>query len=115
MTGRQSPSSVATAPATALRVQYCKSMKRIAILGSTGSIGQSTFKIVEAYPERFQVVAVAAGRNVDAAFEQVQRWRPKVVSVAEEKDADSLQARLKSSGITGIEVVHGTAGTVRVA
>src|SRR5271163_3199480 len=106
MTGRKSASSVATAIGRAVRVQYSKSMKRIAILGSTGSIGQSTFKIVEAYPERFQVVALAAGRNVDAAFEQAQRWRPKVVSVAEEKDADSLRARLKSAGITGIEVVH---------
>jgi|SRR5579872_2351379 len=90
-------------------------MKRIAILGSTGSIGQSTFKIVEAYPERFQVVTIAAGRNVDAAFEQVQRWRPKVVSLAGEKEADSLRARLKSAGIHGIEVVHGSAGTVQVA
>ena len=113
--GRKSASSAANAPETAVRVQYCKSMKRIAILGSTGSIGLSTFKIVEAYPERFQVVTLAAGRNVDAAFAQAQRWRPKVVSVAEEKDADSLRVKLKTAGITGIEIVHGTAGTVRVA
>ncbi len=90
-------------------------MKRIAILGSTGSIGQSTFKIVEAYPERFQVVTIAAGRNVEAAFEQVQRWRPKVVSLAGEKEADSLRSRLKSAGIHGVEIVHSSAGTVQVA
>ncbi len=90
-------------------------MKRIAILGSTGSIGQSTFKIVEAYPDRFQVVTLAAGRNLDAAFEQAKRWRPRVLSVAREQDAGTLKARLKSAGITGVEVVQGTAGTVQVA
>lgn len=90
-------------------------MKRIAILGSTGSIGQSTFKIVEAYPDRFQVVTLAAGRNIDAAFEQAKRWRPLVLSVASEQDAEALKARLKAAGISGIEVVHGTPGTVQVA
>lgn len=90
-------------------------MKRIAILGSTGSIGQSTFKIVEAYPDRFQVVTLAAGRNLDVAFEQAKRWRPRVLSVAREQDAGTLKARLKSAGITGVEVVQGTAGTVQVA
>ena len=54
-------------------------MKRIAILGSTGSIGRSTLSVVETYPELFEVVALAAGQNVDAAFEQVQRWKPKLV------------------------------------
>lgn len=52
-------------------------MKRIAILGSTGSIGRSTLSVVETYPDRFQVVALAAGRNVEAAFEQVRRWKPR--------------------------------------
>ena len=43
-------------------------MKRIAILGSTGSIGRSTLSVAESYPERFQIVTLAAGSNVDAAF-----------------------------------------------
>jgi 1-deoxy-D-xylulose-5-phosphate reductoisomerase len=90
-------------------------MKRIAILGSTGSIGQSTFKIVEAYPDLFQVVALAAGRNIESAFEQAKRWRPRVLSVASERDAEALKTRLKAAGIAGVEVVHGTAGTVQVA
>ncbi len=90
-------------------------MKRIAILGSTGSIGQSTFKIVEAYPDRFQVVALAAGRNIESAFEQAKRWRPRVLSVASEQDAEALKTRLKAAGIAGVEVVYGTAGTVQVA
>ncbi|MFZ0144146.1 MAG: 1-deoxy-D-xylulose-5-phosphate reductoisomerase, partial [Candidatus Sulfotelmatobacter sp.] len=50
-------------------------MKRIAILGSTGSIGRSTLSVAEAYPERFQIVALAAGANLDAAFDQARRWR----------------------------------------
>ena len=55
-------------------------MKRLAILGSTGSIGQSTLSIVEQFPERYSVAALAAGRNMDEAFAQAVRWRPRVVS-----------------------------------
>ena len=90
-------------------------MKRIAILGSTGSIGRSTLSVAESYPDRFQIVALAAGSNLEAAFEQALRWDPRVVSMAAEADADSLRARLRKEGLGGIEVVHGAAGTVRVA
>jgi 1-deoxy-D-xylulose-5-phosphate reductoisomerase len=90
-------------------------MKRIAILGSTGSIGRSTLSVVESFPDRFQVVTIAAGRNLDLAFEQAQRWRPRVISVASESDAETLKSKLKSEGISGIKVVHGPAGTVYVA
>jgi len=51
-------------------------MKRIAILGSTGSIGRSTLSVVESYPERFQIVALAAGSNIELALEQALRWKP---------------------------------------
>lgn len=87
-------------------------MKRLAILGSTGSIGQSTLSIVEQFPERFSVAALAAGRNVDEAFAQAVRWRPRIVSLATEEVACRFAARLRESGITGIDVVHGAAGTV---
>jgi 1-deoxy-D-xylulose-5-phosphate reductoisomerase len=90
-------------------------LKQIAILGSTGSIGQSTLSIIASYPERFSVASLAAGRNVDAALEQAIRWRPRVVSLAEPALADQLAARLKTAGVTGIEVVSGTAGTIHVA
>jgi 1-deoxy-D-xylulose-5-phosphate reductoisomerase len=90
-------------------------MKRIAILGSTGSIGRSTLSVVKSHPDRFEVVSMAAGRNLDAAFEQAQRWKPRLVSMASEKDAETLRARLKNAGTAGIEIVHGSAGTVRVA
>jgi 1-deoxy-D-xylulose-5-phosphate reductoisomerase len=90
-------------------------MKRIAILGSTGSIGRSTLSVAETYPDRFQIVALAAGSNLDAAFEQAQRWHPRIISIAAEKDADILRSRLKKDDLSDIEVVHGPAGTVRVA
>ena len=90
-------------------------MKKIALLGSTGSIGQSTLSLCESHPERFHPVALAAGSNVDAAFAQCQRWRPKLISMASEELAAKLAAKLKAAEITGIELVHGTAGTVRVA
>jgi 1-deoxy-D-xylulose-5-phosphate reductoisomerase len=91
------------------------SMKRISILGSTGSIGRSTLSVAESYPDRFQVIALAAGANLEAAFEQARRWRPRVISIAAESDADVLRARLKQAGLDAVEVVYGTAGTVGVA
>lgn len=90
-------------------------MKRIAILGSTGSIGDSTLRICESYPERFSVVTLAAGGNVEKAFEQCKRWKPKVISVAKESDATALKQRLVTAKLDGIEVVDGAAGTVRVS
>ena len=87
-------------------------MKRLAILGSTGSIGQSTLSIVEQFPERYSVAALAAGRNVDEAFQQAMRWRPRVISLATEELAGQLASRLRQAGVSGIEVVHGTEGTI---
>ena len=87
-------------------------MKRLAILGSTGSIGQSTLSIVEQFPDRYQVATLAAGRNLDEAFAQTMRWRPKVVSLATEDLAGQLSSRLKKAGATGTEVVWGAQGTV---
>jgi 1-deoxy-D-xylulose-5-phosphate reductoisomerase len=87
-------------------------LKRLAILGSTGSIGQSTLSIVDQFPERYEVATLAAGRNVNEAFAQAVRWRPKVISLATEELASQLEARLRQDGVTGVEVVYGTAGTV---
>ena len=90
-------------------------MKRLAILGSTGSIGQSTLSIVEQFPDRYSVAALAAGHNIDEVLAQATRWRPRLVSMGTEELAAQLAARLKYSGISDIEVVHGTAGTVACA
>jgi 1-deoxy-D-xylulose-5-phosphate reductoisomerase len=90
-------------------------LKQIAILGSTGSIGTSTLSIVASYPERFRVASLAAGHNVELAFQQCARWRPLLASMATPELAAQLAVRLRSSGITDIEVVSGTEGSVRAA
>jgi 1-deoxy-D-xylulose-5-phosphate reductoisomerase len=90
-------------------------LKRICILGSTGSIGTSTLSIIERYPERFAVASLAAGSNVDLAFLQCQKWHPRLISMSTEQLASALKLRLKAAGLTGTEVVYGTAGTVQTA
>ena len=90
-------------------------MKRIAILGSTGSIGQSTLSIIERYPEHFQVASLAGGNNLEVAAQQCLRWRPAIVSLATEEGAGKLRIRLRAAGVTGTEVVWGTPGTLAVA
>jgi len=90
-------------------------MRKIAILGSTGSIGRSTLSVAESYPDRFQIVALAAGSNLETAFEQALRWKPRVLSVAREADAEILRKKLKAQGRSETEIVHGSAGTVRVS
>jgi 1-deoxy-D-xylulose-5-phosphate reductoisomerase len=90
-------------------------VKKIAILGSTGSIGTSTLSICEQFPDRYTPIALAAGTNVDTAFEQAKRWRPRLLSLATEHHAETMRTRLKAEGITGIEVHSGTPGTIAVA
>jgi 1-deoxy-D-xylulose-5-phosphate reductoisomerase len=92
-----------------------KPLKRLAILGSTGSIGQSTLSIVEQFPDRYSVAALAAGRNIDETFAQTVRWRPTMVSVATEELATLLATRLRSAGVSGVEIVYGVEGTVSCA
>ncbi|MGC2696856.1 MAG: 1-deoxy-D-xylulose-5-phosphate reductoisomerase [Candidatus Angelobacter sp.] len=90
-------------------------MKRIAILGSTGSIGRSTLNVIENNPERFKLVTMAAGSNIEAALQDARRWKPKILSLASEQDAEKARQQLKAEGLGEIEVVYGQAGTVRVA
>jgi len=98
-------------------------MKRIAILGSTGSIGRQCLRVVDSLPGSFEVVAIAAGSNVKLAAEQAVRHRPKLVSVASEKAATELCEALKAqrareSGAAKPplpEIVFGAEGIERVA
>jgi 1-deoxy-D-xylulose-5-phosphate reductoisomerase len=87
-------------------------VKRLALLGSTGSIGEQTLAVAAAFPERFEVVALAAGRNVERLAEQVRRFRPALVSVAEPGGARELRARL---GDAACEIAVGEAGLEAVA
>lgn len=88
-------------------------MKRIALLGSTGSIGTSTLDVVEQHPESFSVVALAAGTNVELLAEQVKKFRPQLVSVSTEEAAYALRELLGSEGKP--EIAVGAAGSEMVA
>src|SRR5215475_515764 len=80
--------------------------RKLAILGSTGSIGRQTLSVVEALPERFGVVALAAGSNLDELVGQVERHNPEIVSVADSAKADELTKRLKEKGIAPLPAIH---------
>jgi 1-deoxy-D-xylulose-5-phosphate reductoisomerase len=91
-------------------------MKRIAILGSTGSIGRQCLSVVESLPGRFEVMALAAGSNVRLLAEQITRHGPKLVSVASEESARELCALLHQNRIGGpIEILAGAEGIECVA
>jgi 1-deoxy-D-xylulose-5-phosphate reductoisomerase len=90
-------------------------MKRISILGSTGSIGTQCLNVVDSLPDRFEVVALAAGSNVALAAEQVRRHRPKIVSVGTEEAARKLREMLNGSRQGIPEIVFGPEGIECVA
>lgn len=94
-------------------------MKRIAILGSTGSIGRQCLNVVDSLPGRFEVVALGAGSNIALAAEQTARHNPKLVSVATEQGAKDLRAALKlhrsSTSEPQTEIAFGAEGIERVA
>ena len=73
-------------------------MKNLSILGSTGSIGRNTLQIVERFPDRFNVSALAAHSNVDLLAEQIQRFRPDLAVVSDRQRAEQLANRLPESG-----------------
>jgi 1-deoxy-D-xylulose-5-phosphate reductoisomerase len=87
-------------------------VKRLAILGSTGSIGRSALAVVDAHPSRLQVAALAAGDNASALAEQIARYRPSVAAIATVTGADRLRAAL---GSLPTQVVSGPEGLVAVA
>jgi 1-deoxy-D-xylulose-5-phosphate reductoisomerase len=87
-------------------------MKGLSILGSTGSVGTNVLRVVDAFPDRFSVVGLSAGRNVERLAEQVARYRPRVVSVGTPAAALELR-RLLDPGPTRVEV--GEEGSVAVA
>ncbi len=71
-------------------------VKAISVLGSTGSIGTQTLAIVEEFPERFRVVALTAGRNLDLLIDQIRRHGPEVVALADAEDVPELRRRLEA-------------------
>src|SRR5208282_3156331 len=104
-----------TVPQVVEKKDWAKSMKKLSILGSTGSIGRQTLAVVESLPGRFEIVALAAGRNLDELMGQIERHRPEVVSVGAAELVDELARRLRERGIAPLpEILHGRAGMLMV-
>jgi 1-deoxy-D-xylulose-5-phosphate reductoisomerase len=87
-------------------------MKRLSILGSTGSIGVNTLHIVSQFPERFEVVSLSAGLNIGLFKQQILQFRPKIVSVLNKELSESLRRGLPN---VPVEIVHGVEGLIQVA
>src|SRR3990167_4314798 len=86
--------------------------KKISILGSTGSVGVSTIDLILRHPDRFEVVGLAAGSNIKELERQIQKLKPKVVSVRSEATAKELRNLV---GRNLVEIVHGVEGALQVA
>lgn len=82
-------------------------MRKIAILGSTGSIGTQTLEVVDRYPDEFQVVALSSGKNINLLEEQVRKFHPQIVAVMETEQAKELAWRLKDLSVTVLSGMKG--------
>ena len=90
-------------------------MMNLTLLGSTGSIGTNTLEVVARHPDRFQIWALTAARQVDLMFAQCQKFRPRQVVMIQPQAARELKARLADAGLQGIEVLDGLAALDEVA
>jgi len=93
-------------------MEEVKRKKNVSILGSTGSIGRNTLEIISFFKDRFNVVGLSAGKNKKLLFQQIQRFKPEIVSLSDEKDADELK---QPSVNPQIQVEYGPKGAERVA
>ena len=89
-------------------------MRRLSILGSTGSIGKQTLEVARKAPSDFTVEALSCGSDIDTLYDQIEEFRPKVCSVVNETRALELKERLKSSGID-TEVLCGKEGNITIS
>ncbi|OHB32806.1 MAG: 1-deoxy-D-xylulose-5-phosphate reductoisomerase [Desulfuromonadaceae bacterium GWC2_58_13] len=87
-------------------------MKCLAVLGSTGSIGVSTLDIVAAHPDKFRVVSLTAGRNLQLLQQQIRRFNPRLVAVLSPADAETLKSSL---GCGAPEIISGIEGLIACA
>ena len=91
-------------------------MRKLSILGSTGSIGTQTLEVVRNNPNDFEVVALACGRDIDTLFKQILEFRPEAVSVADSNKADELRRRIRTDyPDIKTEVLSGRQGDIDVA
>jgi 1-deoxy-D-xylulose-5-phosphate reductoisomerase len=91
-------------------------MKGLCILGSTGSIGRNCLRVLRGLPDRFRVVSLSAGRNLDALAEQIVEFGPQTVAVADPDSIESLRERLRALGYgRPLQIVAGPSGQVEAA
>ena len=91
-------------------------MKGLCILGSTGSIGTNTLRVVQSLPDRFRVVSLAAGKNLELLAKQVCEFAPSVVSVGSPECVEPLRQRIAGLGHQRpVRVLSGTEGQVEAA
>jgi len=86
-------------------------LKKISLLGSTGSVGTQTLEVVEQHPNEFEIVGLSAGKNIDRLITQANKFKPQMVSVANKQLADQLKIHIPSN----IEIVYGEEGLIEVA
>jgi len=90
--------------------------KKISILGSTGSIGTQTLDVVDAHPDKFEVIGLAAGSNIELLSEQIKNHSPQIVAISDANKIDELKALLKAKGVEKLpEILAGTEGIEEVA
>ncbi len=86
-------------------------MKKISLLGSTGSIGTQTLEVIASHPDKFSLEAISIGRNIDLGLMQINTYKPKLVSVQFKEDYDKLASVIPS----GVRLVYGQEGLEEVA
>ena len=84
-------------------------MRKISILGSTGSVGTQTLQVVESFPDELRVVALAAGRNIELLIQQAKQFRPQLVSVARSEDVDRVREALADPGTEVVAALNAVA------
>ena len=90
------------------------SVQRLTVLGATGSIGMSTLDVVERHPDRFEIFALTAHRQIDALFEQCLRFSPRFAVLGDDNAAGLLRSRLREAG-SSVEVLAGSRALAEVA
>lgn len=88
-------------------------MKNICLLGSTGYIGINSLRVIKGNPNRYRIVALGAGRNIDLLLDQIKEFKPRFAAVLSAELARELKTRLNNR--TGTEILYGTGGYIEIA
>ena len=90
-------------------------VKKIVLLGSTGSVGRQALQVIDAFPEQFEIIGLAAGGNLELLAAQVEKYRPLAVSIGSEKDINCFKELLSGRGTKLPALLCGRDGLVSLA